>query len=218
MPWVINFDRTSETPEFQMGWLREWSERIDDMKIRSDVAQAFKKGGGPIDASNLPKILELEGNISKLPSVFTSHNGIMVVAADIMATVTSLDPTDHQFFPLIVTDSQGTPDDRKWFGMIIYAEKKSIIREQSSVEPHFAYKDSWKVAFIEHHAENRRIALTRDALSGPNLWREKGYPYSMLMSDALKENFDAEGQQFFECWRADIETMPIQHRIAKQAG
>ena len=204
MPWVINFDRTYETPEFQMGWLREWRERIDDMKIESDVARAFKQGDGAIDPSILPKVLELEGNISELPSVFTSHNGIMVVAEDIMATITSLDPTDHQFFPLIVTDNQGTPSDRKWFGMIIYADKKSIIKEKSSVEPHFAYKDTWKVAYINHDAPDRCMVLTPAALEGPHLWREAGYPRSMLMSDTLKEAFEKAGQKFFESWHADI--------------
>ena len=204
MPWVVDYDNSSEPPNFYIGMLTEWRQRIPESAIRSEISGIFMGGGRAIDEHLLPNRLDLDGPTEELPAYFRSHGGLVLVSQAIKDVITAVDNGRPQFFPIDLLASSGRMDPRPWYGLNVYAEKSSIIRDKSSVKPHFAYKDTWKVAYIDHQTPDRKLNLTPDALKGAHLWHEKGYPRSMLMSDALKEAFQEAGQDFFESWHADI--------------
>ena len=204
MPWVLQFDKSNEPPEFQMGRWPDWKECVPEISERAKVSDAFHKGGEPIDLDKAPHRLEVESPLETLPPAFRSCDGVKIVTREIKEKIDSIGSTGIQMYPIRISSPGDVVDDRAWYVLNAFAEKKSIIRDKSSVKPHFAYKDTWKVAYIDHQAPDRQMLLTPAALEGPHLWREAGYPRSMFMSDELKTLFDDAGLVFFNSWHADV--------------
>ena len=204
MPWVLTLGKSTQPPEFQMSKWVDWEKRLKEAADRAEISNVFRKGGRKLDPAEVPKVIEVEAALFDLPPVFTTFANAMIVSDRVKTLIDAQSPGENQLIPIEVVSEKPGDDTRSWYLLNVIAEKKSIIREKSSVRPHFAYKDSWKVAYIDHQAPDRKLRLTSDALKGPHLWREAEYTSSLLMSDELKAAFDEEGIDLYDTWRADI--------------
>jgi len=74
----------------------------------------------------------------------------------------------------------------------------SIVDDESSVVPFF--KNKTDKMEISHYRKN--VTVKKSKLSGANLWREKRYPGSFMMSDAPFDALKAQKIKMFRPYKA----------------
>ena len=204
MPWVLTLGKSTQPPEFQMGKWVDWEKKVSPIEKRAAISMIFHGGGKKISSDDAPKSIEVETPVCDLPDIFTSCDGVKIISDRVKSLIETKARDENQTLPIQVTSSTPGTDKRTWYILNILPEKKSIIREKSTVRPHAAYQDTWKVAYIKHRDAGRKLVLNAGALIGSHFWREEGYPGSLFISDELKEDFDKEGIDLYDTWRADI--------------
>ena len=190
-------------PHSQIGDFPGWEERISDLDYLAEIAGVFKDGNRQLRQDEIAEILLLEGEARPLPCAFTSSDGVIIIQQPIRDVLEALDPGVHQIVPIDVWFEDGTKAKHPCFVLNIHVHQSSIIDEKSDVRPHVGYKETRDIMFISHARKN--ITLDRAKLSSINLWRERRYPESILMSDTLNAELASKKLDFFEMWKAKEE-------------
>lgn len=209
MTYIV--ERPTVAPHFQLGILVGWEELVPDIKRRADISTLFHSGRFALPSSpyqdlpeaEVPRVLLLDGRPKRIPDIFTSENGVVVVQQPLKEVVESLDPGVHQFLPIDVQRRyKGPGPEHPCFVMHVRPVQDSIVDAESSVRPFYMYEETHEaMEFL--HLTDARFVVRKLALSGVNLWREKRFPGSMLMSDALHDALKAAGLKFHKLHKAE---------------
>lgn len=195
-------DRGSK--HFQDSEDSEWQERFPDNKVAVGITRTWSLGGGVLKPDDVPQILHYRGKLPIRDS-FISKNGMLLVRDKIRAVIESLDPGQHQFFPVTFKRARKDMDIEPYFLMNIWRYQDTIIDELSEVHPNEFSPNDRNVMSFKGFGGPITLVIDSTKLGPLNMWRERRFKSKILMSDAMHDAFEAAGVKFFSTWRAHMQ-------------
>ena len=155
----------------------------------------------------MPEILRLTRHYTKLPDIFKTQDGAIVVSQRLRDQIEGFDPGRHRFFPIRIDNLD---DGISRFLLNAHVGQDSIVDAQSNVRT-MAFKghDSNRMSMVLHSTRQKTIpaegevdvAFDGNALGNLHLWRELRYPGQMFVSDSFVEGLGQRKLQFFKLRR-----------------
>ena len=161
--------------------------------------------GKPVDPSQLPKSIYMDkGKKANLPPVFDA-NGFYVVNGTVAEILSRHDLGEGGLYPVDVWQSdRATPVKGPWFCWTFGNTKCAFTKANSVNLRDFGPSDSeW--ANMPYAPADFDVAVTRDALGGPEVWLDLPLFKAVFMSRELGDELVAANLgQFFRLYRAKI--------------
>lgn len=179
---------------------------ISERDIESSIAgQKALKAGKPVDPLNLPKSIYMDDGVrAKLPPLFDA-NGFYVVNGPVVDVLTRFDLGEGGLYPVSVWQSdRATLFEGRWFCWTFGNRKSAFSKANSTNLVPFGPGDGeW--ASMPYNPADFDIAVTREALNGPDVWLDPPLFKTVFMSRKLGDELVAANLgQFFRLYRAKI--------------
>jgi hypothetical protein len=186
-------------PYFVLATLADFEEKVPDLNARAEVADAFSDGTRLLRSHEIPTRLRLDTPIKRVRDIFVSHSGVLIVSRALHDLLEEVDPGLHQFSPIAI---ELLPHAGEHFLLNVHHQQDSIIDEMSNVRRNAGMPDNRDVMYI-NFLPGGGVDVTVDVsqLGKANLWREKRYPGSMLVSNPLRDETRRRGLKFFTLWK-----------------
>jgi hypothetical protein len=197
----------NEYPFFLRGEWVDFESKVPTLSGRSQVSSVFMDGKRPLSQDEVPETLKLLKDYKSVPDIFVTRSGALIVSQHMRSFINDLDPDQHQFFPVRITDST---DDTSRFIINVYVKQDSIIDEQSNVQSLSFKGFNRAIMSIAFHATREKgplaagqvdVAFDSGALSNLNLWRERRYPNALFVSDVFVEALQEQNLHFLDLRR-----------------
>jgi hypothetical protein len=200
MTYVVNVK--SSAPDIVLAVLADFEQKVPEVSRRAEISGVFRSGTRRLLPEEIPERLRLEQPLKNLRDIFISDGGVLIVSRALHDLLEEMDPGVHQFSPIAV-ERLSTAGER--FVLNVYVKQDSIIDEQSNVRRHAGMPDNRDVMYINYlPAGNVDITLDRSKLAKVNLWREKRYPGSLLLSDELNDELKRHDLKFFVRYKSNV--------------
>jgi hypothetical protein len=189
-------DNLTSAPAFVLATWLDFKERVPDLHRRAEINDTFLFGNKVLPEET-PRRMRLVRRRKLLPDIFISQSSVTVISSRLRDVIEDLDPGVHQILPVTI---EGPHDDNpERFILNVHLQQESIVDELSDVVRGFG-----TVMQINWGREQPIIVLDPSRLSDVNIWREKRYPGSLLVSDTLHNAMADAGIRFFKlCKTAD---------------
>lgn len=179
---------------------------ISERDIESSIAGVNAlKAGKPVDPSHLPKSIYLDkGKKAKFPPVFDA-NGYYIVNGTVADILSRYDLGEGGLYPVNVWQSdRATPVEGPWFCWV-FGNTKSAFSKAKSVNMLDRGVAGGEWAKMPYTPADFEVAVTSEALSGPDVWLDLRLFKTVFMSRELGDELAAANLgQFFELYRAKI--------------
>jgi hypothetical protein len=192
MPYIVG--RGTNPPHFVGGELLDFHEKVPSLEHRSDVVRAFKDGTRLLRPDEMPTRLLLDRPTKNFRDIFRSQDGILIVSPELHDLLEQIDPTVHQFSSIVL---EHMPMAGLRYCLNVHAKHDSIIDEKSNVRRNAGMPDNNNVMHVNFVPEGADITIDSSQLASTNLWRERRYPGSLLVSDKLYSEIKNRGIKFF---------------------
>jgi hypothetical protein len=196
---------SASAPDMQSGEFTDFEEKVPDRSRRAEISTIFRYGNGFLNPSEVPGTLLVYIAVHKLPLIFKSNSGVHIVQEPLRQLLERMDLGIHHFLPIEVCQFDGTPCPNPCHVLNVHVMQDSIIDEKSDVRRNAGMPDNPNVMYINFPYRGVEVTVDNSRLSGVNLWREKRYPGSLLMSDALHSAIRIKGFKFFDLRKAKEE-------------
>ncbi|WP_247076746.1 DUF1629 domain-containing protein [Pseudohalocynthiibacter sp. F2068] len=196
MTYVLHIP--SEAPFVQGGDFPEFFKLVPDLHTRSVLSGVYRYGKRTLTSDEVPREVVLHKKRKSMPDCFLTTGSLALVTSKVREILEQFDPGLHQFFPIDVRFKSSTQPEGEYFAMNVTRMQDSIVDDVSSVAPFHGHVS--EKMHIHHFRKNATVR--KFALSGANLWREKRYPASFMMSDAFFEALKAQKIKMFRPYKA----------------
>lgn len=198
MTYIV--EQTSLSPYFISASRFDRETKKPDLSRAAEISKVFKDGTRFLLPEEVPA--RLHAPWKKFRDIFRSDNGILIISTALRDLLKELDPGVHQTLPIKV--SSNSPTEVR-FVLNVHAMQDSVIDEQSDVgSMAFQGFDREKMRFNHNHGTTGpvNIVFNTAAMRGLNCWRERRYPGSLLISNALHDEIARRRLRFFEVRKA----------------
>jgi hypothetical protein len=185
---------TNNAPHFLGGELIDFAEKVPSLERRAEVAQVFDDGTRLLQADEIPTHLLLDRPAKRFRDIFQSQDGILVISPALHDLLQQLDPGVHQFSPISLDH---IPAAGPRFALNVHFKQDSIVDAKSSVRRNAGMPDNRNVMYINFRPEGVDLVVDSSRLASVNLWRERRYPSSLLLSDRLHSEIVNRQLKFF---------------------
>ena len=131
-----------------------------------------------------------ERSFKKVKDLFTAGGGVFVVRGKLAEVLSRFDLGEGGLIPFTIYKADlETPYPGEFFLLNFGARKNSIVKEQSQniIVRGVQKSTGIELLRVNSWSEERDIALSREALDGPDLWFEERVDNKIFMKDALAE-------------------------------
>lgn len=188
----------NNAPHFLGGELTDFAEKVAGLDRRAEVAGVFDDGTRLLRADEIPAHLLLDRPVKSFRDIFRSHGGILIVSPALHDLLQRLDPGVHQFSP-IGLDHLPAAEPR--YVLNVHFKQDSIIDEKSSVRRNAGMPDNRNVMYVNFRPEGINLSIDKNKLVSVNLWRERRYPRSLLLSERFRKEILGKKLKFFPVFR-----------------
>ncbi|WP_208347473.1 imm11 family protein [Pseudaestuariivita rosea] len=195
------FDLQIVGPTMQIGDFVGFEDVQPDLSVRANLSKVYRYGGRKLEPNEVPSVLKLEKNPQNLPASFMTADSLYIVQKPFRDLIEKLDPGLHQFFPIEVRLRNETPHDPSCYAINVTETRDSILDEQSSVEKFVTNPNNTDKHIIYYKKD---VTVDPIKLTDIHLWREARYPWSLLMSDELRDALKETGLRTPRCFKAKM--------------
>lgn len=179
---------------------------ISERDIESSIAGVNAlKAGEPVDPLHLPQSIYMDkGKKANLPPVFDA-NGYYIVNGTVADILSRYDLGEGGLYPVKVWQSdRATQVEGPWFCWV-FGNLKSAFTKANSVNMLDRGPAGGEWARMPYSPADFEVAVTSEALSGPDVWLDLRLFKTVFMSRELGDELAAANLgQFFELYRAKI--------------
>lgn len=190
----------------KIGTLIGFEKLVPDVKRRSEITGIFKDGRvlhkvpaeTLLDPSEIPSELSFNRKSGSVSDLFSSEGGVMIASSAMHDLLQSLDPATHQFIPIRI---KGKTDFGDRYVLNVHYVQDTIVDELSNVRTN-AQSPSPSLMYINFSPRNFKVVVDNSKRSHANMWRERRYTGSLLISDELSVEIKRRDLKIFPQWQA----------------
>lgn len=162
-----------------------------DYKAKVAVADIYKYGGRELKAEELAQSLELFKIKSeiKVPDLFATENGALVVSQPMKEMIESADPNIHQFNQIKLTNNSKPLSEKSWYILNVWQRFNSIDKEESATKETKGFDGKVRTKIV---LRKKKISLLKDLSVNFNIWRDEEFPEIMFVKDALADSMNKQ--------------------------
>lgn len=172
------------------------SETID-INRRGEISRIFKTGSGLLKAEELPT--QARSYHKALRDEFRSINGMRIVSPAFRDMLEAIEPGTHQFVPLQIIFAAKS---ETRYILNVHVSQDTIIDARSDVSKH---PDAENIMYFNSMTWGKapvRVTINAASRGRHNLWRERRYPGSLLVSDRLQAEITRRRLRVFQMFKA----------------
>lgn len=121
-------------------------------------------GPRPLDPAYLPKEITLDEK-RKIPPIFTTKSGFVVVDGAVRSAIEALEPGRHQFIPVRMIHKNGEEEPRDFFILNVHHVVEAMVLEEMGVKYRKSIEDATIVPALPTGFRSK-VKLRRSALDG----------------------------------------------------
>lgn len=200
--------------DFVDGDCPEFEKRVFELGLGSEYSDVYSNGTRKLKQNEVPEELVLAKKTKLLPGGFETIASLFIVQDTVAKILENLDPGVHQFLPISLRYKSRSVPEGKYFVLNVTARQDSIVDDLSRVESVPLPKQIHPYIPGDHDPDRMKIIHFKKSVtvdpgkqSGLNMWREKRYAGSYLISDAFFDALKARDLRLMGSFRAkDLKT------------
>ncbi len=205
MPYFI--DMPIGAPYQISGGREDWESIVPDVARRADISNIWMTGEGILDPREMPRRLKFSKKRNAIPPIFMSNGGIVICSQLTRDILEAFDPGLHRFIPIQLLFHNHEPAPGCYYILNVHHKLDTIIDEKTrsrsfnSTVPGNPLRTRKNLQTQQQPGD---VTLAQSRLTSAHLWRDIGYPYLYLMSDALHARLKEADIRFFKPLKAHV--------------